>query len=190
MRLILSLPTLILILSPLILAAEYPIDAGSNYFGGGFAYNISEGDLYNDTEISEIYTDIFYQRFIIKRAALGIRLDYSHSKMGDLPAVDSFSFGPTAAYFIGAMDDRTLPFVKTGYTFDNNFIGSDSNSGGTFFIGGGIVLLVSNYLTVYNEISYNFESIEGETGRTILFKIGIGGFWYKKYTPDTLASTK
>jgi len=174
----------------MIIAAEYPIDQGSNYFGGGFAYSTSEGNLYGDIETTIINSELFYKRFLIKRAALGLRFAYSHAKAGEMPAIDTFSFGPSASYFIGARDDRTLPFLETGYTFDNNFEGSDSNSGGTFFIGGGIVLLISNYLTVYNEISYNFESIEGETGRTILFKIGLGGFWYKKYTPDTLASRK
>ena len=168
-------------------AAEGPIDRGSNFLGGAFIYSESGGDLYDNQDLSVVEIEGFYRNFFWKRVAIGAILDYSHYKHGDDPSVDLFSFGPTIACFFGKMDDNTFPFLEIAYTFDNNFYGSNSSTGSKFIIGGGVALRVTPHLAVYNELTYNFETIEGVSGRTFKLKIGLGGFLFKKYQAGSLA---
>lgn len=150
---------------------------------GGAAFSSSSGDLYGGETRTNFTMSPGVHYFVVDKLMLGARAPVSKTKQGDV-STTSLYFGPAAAYYFGADDATTNPYLGAGVfyrqeTFESGGGPVDySQNGSSIGVMGGMALFLREYLALQPELSVNFESLEGTTGTTFMFGIGLAGFLY------------
>lgn len=153
---------------------------------GNAAFSSSSGDLYGDDALTVISLAPTAHYTFMDKLALGGKLDLTSRSHGDVSNT-SLMIGPSARYFFGKdKDPHTGSFnpylgaavLLRSMSFDdgNPATNEESQSGSAIQLAGGLAFYLSNTFAITPELSFNLESMEGESGTTIMLGIGLAGF--------------
>ena len=153
---------------------------------GNASFSSSSGDLYGGDDITTITLAPTVHYAIMNKFAIGGTLNFGSSSQGDFSS-SSFMLGPSVRYFFGGDRDKHMgginPYVGGGImlrseSFDdgNPNTNEETQSGSAIQLLGGIAFYLSNTVALTPELSVNLESMEGESGTTIMLGVGIAGF--------------
>lgn len=153
---------------------------------GNIGFSSSSGDLYGDESLTRISVAPTVHYAIMNKFAIGGTLDIGSTSQGDFSST-SFMVGPSVRYFFGGDRDKHMggvnPYVGAGImlrseSFDdgNPNTNEETQSGSAIQLLGGLAFYLSNTVALTPELSLNLESMEGESGTTIMLGVGIAGF--------------
>ena len=153
---------------------------------GNASFSSSSGDLYGDDAITTITLAPTIHYAIIDKLAIGGTLNFGSSSQGDFSS-SSFMLGPSMRYFFGGDQEKHMgginPYVGGGImlrseSFDdgNPATNEETQSGSAIQLLGGVAFYLSNTVALTPELSVNLESMEGESGTTIMLGVGLAGF--------------
>lgn len=150
---------LTLILSTALIVTNAQTEKGDWMVGGGFRLNTSD----NNTVISLAPNA---GAFIIKNLALGGNFEFSYVKSGDTK-VTSFGIGPFVRYYFTNANVR--PILQGNLNFLSSKtkitgLGSDSNTGLNFFLGGGAAIFISDQVSIDGLLGYDHTKYKGFDG--------------------------
>ena len=162
---------LTLILSTALIVTNAQTEKGDWMVGGGFRLNTSD----NNTVISLAPNA---GAFIIKNLALGGNLAFSYVKSGDTK-VTSFGIGPFVRYYFTNANVRPILHGNLNFLSSKTKItglGSDSNTGLNFFLGGGAAVFISDQVSIDGLLGYDhtkYKDFDGSGGfaMTIGFQV-------------------
>lgn len=158
---------LTLILSAGLIIANAQTEKGDWMVGGGFRLNTSD----NNTVISLAPNA---GAFIIKNLALGGNLEFSYVKSGDTK-ITSFGIGPFVRYYFTNANVRPILHGSLNFLSSKTKItslGSDSNTGLNFFLGGGAAIFISDQVSIDGLLGYDhtkYKDFNGAGGFAMTF---------------------
>lgn len=153
---------------------------------GNIAFSSSSGDLYGDDALTAISVAPTVHYTVIEKLALGGKLDVASRSQGDVSST-SLMIGPSIRYYFGKDTDSHMGNVNPylggaillrSMSFDDGNPNTDeeSQSGSAIQLAGGLAFYLSNTVALTPELSFNMESLEGESGTTIMLGVGLAGF--------------
>lgn len=177
--------------SRICVAAESPLDKGSEVFAISAAFVNASGDLYELGE--ESFTAILLMpqmaHFVIDRLALGVDLMVLLTGQGDNKST-SLAAGPKLMYFFGRKDAKTYPYFTTGVYYLRNdvdyqsidFLRQGVMYGTRLKFGAGLNWLIHPHLSLVVEASYNADALKhedldiSESGGMAIISLGLAGW--------------
>jgi hypothetical protein len=181
-RILIPMSAVALLLA-LALPASAHIRQGTTVLQGNAFLSSSSGNLYNDNTITTFSLAPAVRYFVIDHFAVGGQMALAYSKQG--PAHNTnFELGPSAAYYFGGLDSRTISYLGGSVLFRTFSSESASNistseNGTAISLFGGLAAFLTEHLAVTPELAVNFESLGGNTGTTVMFGVGLAGFLYR-----------
>jgi hypothetical protein len=154
---------------------------------GQASFSTASGDLYGDDSQTNIGLSPTVHYTIMDKFAVGGTLDFNSYSSGDV-SNSSFGIGPSVRYYFGGEVEKRMgtfnPYLGGGiflksWSWDNGQ-NSDSQSGSTIQVLGGVAFFLSNTVAVTPELSINLDSRDGDSGTRIMLGIGITGFLHQK----------
>lgn len=153
---------------------------------GTAAFSSSSGDLYGNESLTTISLSPTVHYFIINKLAVGGKLDVVSRSQGN-NSNSSLFIGPSVRYFFARDMDATVnPYLggaillrsmSSETTVGNTTFKSDA-SGSSIQIAAGLAWFLKEHLALTPELSINLESLEGNSGTTIMLGVGLAGFLY------------
>lgn len=152
---------------------------------GTVGFSSSSGDLYGDETMTVVSVAPTVHYAVIDKLALGGVLNILSTDQGNFSRT-SFYIGPSLRYFFGEnLKHRgtvnpylgAAVLLRTESFDDGNPITNDEDrSGSAIQLAGGFAWYLRDALAITPELSINLESLEGESGTTIMLGAGLAGF--------------
>ena len=153
---------------------------------GTVAFSSSSGDLYGNETYSVISVAPAVHYFVINKLAIGGKLDILSVSQGDDSRTSLF-IGPSVQYFLARDHDAVVnPYLgaaillrseSTENQVGNVTVSTDA-SGSAIQLAAGLAWFLREHLALTPELSVNLESLEGNSGTTIMLGAGLAGFLY------------
>ena len=169
--------------------ADAHVRQGTWLLQGTAAFSSSSGDLYGNETLTTFSLSPTVHYFIINKLALGGKLDVVSRSQGNNSNTSLF-VGPSVRYFLAKDTDAYLnPYLGAAIllrsmssetTIGNTTYKSDA-SGSSIQLSAGLAWFLKEHLALTPELSFNLESLEGNSGTTIMLGVGLAGFLY---TPE------
>jgi len=168
-------------------AQKAPADKGSILLSGGLMFSDIGGDLYEsgNGKLLSLQISQSYLSFIKPGLGVGSEVFFGYQKQGN-NSLMSFAVGPQLAYYVSSnyqpevIKGKIYPFIRTSILFEvvNNKINrsTQSENGFIYYIGGGIMVMLTNSVGLNFEIAYQEEKYNDQSGNSINFMIGIVTF--------------
>lgn len=156
---------------------------------GTAGFSTSSGDLYGDETRTTFSLSPTVHYTIMDKFGIGGTLDYTNTSHGDASS-SGLAIGPSVRYYFGKEVDKRVgtinPYLGGGiflqsnsYDDGNPNTNEEDQSGSTIQLLGGVAIFLSNTVAITPELSINLESLEDESGTTIMLGIGITGFLHQ-----------
>lgn len=128
--------------------------------GGNFRLNTTD----NNTAISFTPNAGI---FIIDNLAIGGNLSLSYSKFGNTKVTD-FGIGPFARYYFTTESQAVRPLLHGSFNFlsnrTKNSLGTGTNSGTSYFVGGGAAIFISKNVSIDALMGYDHSKLKNFSG--------------------------
>jgi len=184
-------------LSNVIYSQSFPIDKGSKILSGSFSFSSAGGDLYEDQEDNNNVTltlNAAYGVFASKGLNIGGKIIFVNSSQGD-DNYREIGIGPSISYFFGDEPSKLYPFIVASFIYSNenyktkylDYYGAESTysntvTGYSISLGGGLCYMVSDAVGVFSEAGYQSDNLSNgdnsASGTKIYLNVGISAFIY------------
>ncbi|MFH0734898.1 MAG: hypothetical protein V1773_10760 [bacterium] len=169
------------VLSGLTYSQSYPTDKGSKVITGSFAFSVSGGDLYENSEGDKLFTldlNTTAGFFISPGFSIGGKVQYNNTSQSGY-SYTQIGIGPQIAHYFGSGERRSYPFINASVLFISR---TSAVTGYQIYFGGGVCVMAAKSIGISGELGYQVESLSHDsysaTGSRISLSIGIKAFFF------------